>query len=113
MSVDWDSLVIGPVVDTFGDPVTYSRNGAVVGTIYGVFDQEYMEINPIGGRIDEIGLPGNVSSSRPVFGVQISKMPIAPAQGDQITLQSGASFVVREVRPDNHGWAKLLLNEAS
>lgn len=112
MSVDWDSLVIGPLMEAFGDPITYTPAAGVAFQITGVFDNEYLDLNAIGSEIDRVGMPGNITTSRPVLGVQISQFSLVPTQGDKITLLSGASYTVMEVRQDGHGWAKLLLNEA-
>jgi hypothetical protein len=117
MSVDWNTLVIGPTVTVFGDPVAYTKPGGVSFQIIGVFDQEYLDNNALGaGSLEQMGVPGNITSTRPVVGVQLSQFPAgsSPAQGDSLTfVPTGASFVVMEVRADGHGWAKLLLNNAA
>jgi hypothetical protein len=115
--IDWDALVIGPVVSGplgFGQPVTYTPAGGTACTISGVFDQEYNEQNPLGGMVEQLGMPGNITGTRPVLGVQLSAFPsgVAPAQGDALTT-GGASYLVMEVRQDGHGWAKLLLNNGA
>lgn len=111
MSVDWDDLVIGPVVDEFGDPVTYILSTGSIITVTGVFDSEYLDLNAISP--EQLGLPGNITAARPVLGVQLSQFTSPPIQGDNLTLASGAAYSVMEVRADGHGWAKLLLNSAS
>ncbi|WP_298281254.1 hypothetical protein [Acidocella sp.] len=110
MTVDWDGLVIGPLAATFGQSVTYTHQAGTVEAITGVFDSEYLSLDPIGGSLEQLGSPANITSSRPVLGVQLSQFLAAPLQGDTLTLATGAAYSVMEVRPDGHGWAKLLLN---
>lgn len=136
MAIDLDTLVIGPTVQIFGTAGTFTPMVPVLdrggnqtlgtdgepirqaGTPYavtGVYDDQFLEVTPGGNgpftATDalDLGAPGGISEAMPVYGVQLSAMQTAPAQGDQITLGS-TTYVVREVRPDGHGWAKLLLN---
>lgn len=136
--IDFDTLVTGPAVAVFGQAVTYapftaSRNpyGELVldangdptgtfGTSYaatGVFDAQYIEVTPLGRgpfvstEGMEFGATGGITEAQPVLGVQLSAMLTVPGQGDQVTV--GATvYVVKEVQPDSHGWALLLLNLA-
>ncbi len=105
--IDWDGLVIGPcVADVFGEPVTYTYASGAPIQITGVFDAQYAEVDLADGQ--------PVTSFRPVLGVQVAQFPLAPAQGDTLLIQRTAqTFVVKEVRPDGHGAAKLLLNLAA
>lgn len=121
MAVDWNRLVVGPTVTIFGDQVSYLQ-GERAFVITGVFDEEYLEITPLGRGGEDMetfafGAPGAISSQRPVLGVQLSQLPVYPCQGDtflMITgLHAGERFEVKEVRPDGHGHATLLLNEYS
>lgn len=134
--LDLDALVIGPAVNTFGTAVTYQPiiptitplgdptyddNGNPIGTYgagyvaVGVFDERFMEVTAEGrGPFSstealDLGAPGGVTGAMPVLGVQLSAMQSAPAQGDKITI-NGTAYLVREVQPDGHGHAKLLLN---
>jgi hypothetical protein len=136
--IDLDALVIGPTIATFGQPVTYTPmtpqtdpNGRVMynpngdelltaGTPYaavGVFDQEYMEITPLGRgpftstEAMDFGATGGITEARPVLGIQLSAMLSTPTQGDTVLIGT-ALYVVKEVQPDGHGHAKLLLNLA-
>jgi hypothetical protein len=117
MPVDWDSLVIAPCLAVFGSPVTYTPVGGNAITITGIFDNEYFDQNALGaGLIEQVGMPGNITASRPVLGIRLAEFPagIAPLQGDTLALtETGVTYTVMEVRPDSHGSAKLLLNEAS
>ena len=124
MPIDWDRLVIGPTVEIFGEgnrsagggrkPIRYHTP---VGSfdIDGVFDEEYLNLTPLGRGSDgaellSLGAPGAISTTMPVLGVQLSQFEIPPEQGDTLEIR-GQAFAVKEVRPDGHGWAKLLLNE--
>lgn len=121
MAIDWDGLVIGPTNAAFGDAVQYYTKTANF-PVTGVFDEGYLEVAPLGrgGLFDSegfnLGAPGAITSEMPVLGVQLSQFPSAsrPEQNDalQMTsgLQAGNWYVVKEVRPDGHGHAKLLLN---
>jgi hypothetical protein len=119
VSFDWDGLVIGPTVAIFGDTVQYVPNIGAAFTVTGVFDQAYLELTPLGrGGPDteswSMASPGSITAEMPVLGVQLSQFPIPPEQDDLLTITSGRfageRFVVKEVRPDGHGGAKLLLN---
>ncbi len=104
--VNWDALVLGPVVAQFGEPVTYSIGAQAPVPITGVFDEQYTEVDLADGQ--------PVTSAMPVLGVQLSQFPAPPQQGDTLFIQRTAeTFVVKEVRPDGHGAAKLMLNLAS
>jgi hypothetical protein len=55
-----------------------------------------------------------MTTTMPVLGVRIADFPYwPPAPDDALTVQrTGETFVVKEERPDGHGWAKLMLNFA-
>lgn len=121
MAVDWDSLVVGPTTSIFGDQVEYRPAYGTSFMIVGVFDEAFIELTPLGpGGIDTesfgIGSPGGISEQMPVLGVQLSQFRTPPLQSDLLVIRSGAAagrmFQVKEVRPDSHGGAELLLNEA-
>lgn len=115
MAVDWDALVIGPTVGIFGGPALY-----IIGNdsfeITGVFDEAYVELTPLGkGGMDSegfaLGSPGSITTEMPVLGVQLSQFKPwqQPQQGHMVQIGNEIYFV-KEVRPDGHGSAKLLLN---
>jgi len=111
-----------PALDWTGRP-KFNPDGTQVSTpgktyaAQGVFDAAYVEVTPAGAgpfpstEGMEYGAPGGITEGRPVIGVQLSAMPTRPIQGDQILI-NGANYVVKEVQPDSHGWALLLLNLA-
>jgi hypothetical protein len=71
-----------------------------------VFDAEYEQV--------EITQDASQATSRrPVLGVRTSLFPRAPAQSDKVVIPStGKTYVVKDVQPDGHGHAKLMLMEA-
>jgi hypothetical protein len=109
MGIDWDTYVLGPTVSVFGEPVTYSPaagNGPILaiggGAITGVFDEAYRDQDAI------VGIEAN--TLMPVLGVRLAQFPTAPVKNDQLIRQStGLTYIVRDVRPDGHGGAKLML----
>src|ERR1700722_5878476 len=113
--IDFDTLVIGPCLATFGEPVTYFSTAVL--QITGVFDEAYTEVTPLGrgGMASEslsLGYPGSITTEMPVLGIQLSQFPAAnqPQQDDSLLIQrTGTTYVVKEVRLDGHGGAKLLL----
>jgi hypothetical protein len=53
-----------------------------------------------------------VTSTQPVLGVRLSTFREPPVQDDEIYIPSITKrYLVMEVRPDSHGWAKLMLSE--
>lgn len=114
MGVDWDKVLIGPIIAVFGDPVaSYTPAGAnapvsAVGgsAITGVFDEAYIDQNGIDGP--------EANTAKPVLGVQLSQFSVPPAQDDVIQIAAGGTtYIVRDVRPDGKGWALLLLQAMS
>jgi hypothetical protein len=121
--INWDSLVLGPTMAVFGQPVLYQPmapqytggplvpHGAPL-TITAVFDENYRKLDPLATG-DLIGRSSYVTSARPVLGVRLSLLPVRPTQGDRLTIVLTAQvFAVGEVEPDRHGHALLLLNDA-
>lgn len=101
--IDWDKHVLGPVMGVFGETATFSPFDGTPFTVMGIFDDSYQEVNLEGG----MGIP----TTTPVFGINLSQFTVAPQRGDELTRhKTGEIFVVREVRSDGHGAAKLMLN---
>ena len=124
MAVDWDTELLTPLFAEFGQGVVYTpASTGVALQISGVYDNEYLDLTALDrGAVEMFGKPANTTESRPVLGIQLSQFQVPPVQGDQLTLMNpgdvfpiatGASYAVMEVRPDSHGWAKLLLNLTS
>jgi hypothetical protein len=103
--IDWDALVVGPTTQAFGEPITYTPLYGRPIAITGVFDDAYLA-----EAMFEDGSSG-VTEVSAVLGVQLSQFSVAPAQNDQVLVpRTGSTFVVRDMRNDSHGWAKLLLS---
>lgn len=115
MSIDWDVLVLAPVMAVFGEgvpadptswPLYTPRGLAPFRLADAVFDAAYQEV--------ELQDDAAVTSRRPVLGVRVSLFPRPPAQNDQVYIPSvGRTFKVREPRDDGHGHCLLMLMEAT
>lgn len=112
MTIDWDKHVLGPCEAVFGedlDSITYSPAGGQAFDTTGIFIESYREVNGIADAVP-------MNSELSVLDMRLARFPAGrfPAQGDQVTVHRVAStYVVRDVRPDGHGSAKLLLNFVS
>lgn len=114
MAVDFDKLVLVPSMRIFGegqptDPTTWPtytpRGLASFALADAVFDAEYESIT-----VDADGVAS--SSRRPVLGVRTALFSRPPAQNDRVSIPStGKTYVVSDVHPDGHGFAKLVLME--
>lgn len=103
--IDWDKVVLGPLQGVFGGPVTFRPAAGGSYAISGVFDDAYLK-----EALFEDGSQG-VTEVSAVLGVQLSQFNATPVQNDQLFVaSSGSTYVVREVRPDSHGGAKLMLS---
>lgn len=123
MSIDFESLVLGPCMTAFAKPVTITP----------VKSQSLAAPYPSQGiwTIDSVDLvmeDGTPMTSRTIkFGVQFSDYPIMLAQGDIITTiasnvplaywqgdndinpSSNIDFIVNDQRPDGQGGCTLVL----
>lgn len=119
MAIDWDSLVLAPLIGVFGEP-----NDAVSGDLRPVYTPAGGSPFPVDGVFDdgftqkvllEDGAPGFVTSD-PVLGVRVAEFaaqspPVTPAQNDQVLIpRTGATYIVNTAQPDSHGWILLQLN---
>lgn len=103
--IDWDAEVIGPLMGVFGESIQYTPVGHAPIAITGVFDDAFVKEM----LFDDAST--GVTEVSAVLGVQVSQFATLPAQNDQLMVVSTrARFVVREVRPDGHGAAKLRLS---
>jgi hypothetical protein len=113
MAIDWDALVLTPVMAVFGegdpaDPSTlplYTPVGrAPFRLASAVFDREYLDVTLFDDGSQN-------TTSRPVLGVRLALFEVPPVQNDLVLIPSvGITYIVKEVRPDGHGAAKLMLN---
>jgi hypothetical protein len=93
------------VLTTFGEPVVFHLEGqaeALPGR--GVFTAAYQEVDA------STGVP--VSMIQPVLDVRQADLPATPTEGDAVTVQ-GVLYLIVEVRPDGHGFLKLMLHRGA
>lgn len=115
--MDFDALVLGPCIAAFGEvaqgyplpvyaPAPSQPGPPVTFGIDGVFDAGFLTVNEF--------LAPQVSTVQPTFGLRLSEVPpgITLAQGDQVTIR-GTLYDVRDVQPDSHGHARVMLNKAA
>lgn len=109
MSIDWNAVVIGPLIGVFGEPVVYMPfAGGAAFQISGVFDDAYLK-----EVLFEDASTG-VTEVHAVLGVQLPQFASPPIQNDQLSVASvNTTYVVRDVRPDGRGGAKLVLSKVS
>lgn len=106
MTIDWGALTAS-CRDVFGETVTYTPQTGAPLTINGIYDDAYIEVTAAGDG-------SAITSTFPVLGVLLSDLPAPPLQGDQYSVaRTGETLVVKEVRPDSHGWAILKSNRVS
>lgn len=112
MSLDWDALVLGPVMGIFGEgsrsddatlPLYTPRGRAAFRLRDAVFDAQYQVI--------QVADDGSQNTANvPVLGVRLALFEQPPAQNDQVVIPSAAkTYLVIDVQPDGHGHAKLML----
>ena len=106
MAIDFDRLVLGPCMDTFGIDVSYQPVGASAPVhIKACFDATAHQIS-----FDHDDAP--VSTNKPVLGVrlsdfaQLSTLAPCPGQGDLVEID-GVFYQVKDINPDGVGHARL------
>jgi hypothetical protein len=108
MPVNWSAEVIGPLMGVFAEPVTYRPFAGGSFQIAGVFDNAYLK------EVMFEDASSGMTEVSAVLGVQLSQFPSIPAQNDQLSVASvNTTYVVREVRTDSRGGAKLMLSKVS
>ena len=92
------------------EPVIYRPSAGPSFTLAdAVFDEAYLGLE----MIDD-AKAGGVNTATPVLGVRLALFPAPPVQGDMVFItRVNSTYVVRDVRPDGHGEAKLMLNFVS
>ena len=91
------------VLTTFGEPVVFHLEGQAApidGT--GVFTAIHQDVDA------STGVP--VSMVQPVLEVRQADLPATPTEGDAVTVQ-GVLYLIVDVRPDGHGFLKLMLHK--
>lgn len=113
MSIDWDGVLLAPTMQIFGEgtasqpatwPLYRPKGLAPFALADAVFDRAYADIT-----IDGAG--SEVTSRKPCLGVRLSLfLQREPLQDDSVFIPSvPGTFIVKDVRPDGHGHAKLIL----
>lgn len=103
--------MLGPLAKVFGEgvqadgPIMFYPDGGTPYPIDGVFDAAYRDIHLVDTFVD-----ANIVV--PVLGVRLAIFPVAPIPDDQVFIPStGNMYLIKEIRPDSHGWAKLMLGK--
>ncbi|WP_322080164.1 head-tail joining protein [Burkholderia cenocepacia] len=107
--MDWDddvdAKILGPLQKVFGTAIMYQSAFSAPFPITGIYDKAFFGVDPATGE--------SVVTNQPTVGVQLSQFAGRenPLQGDQLMiLRTGEVWEVREVHPDGHGAARLMLN---
>jgi hypothetical protein len=107
MAVDWERMVVAPLVKVFGEdaPALYIPIDTSVAP-YGitpVFDEAYREIILL-------DMSSPTSDAMPVVGINDGQFIAPPKQDDRIRItRTMVTYLVKEVRADGHGHTKLML----
>ncbi|EBV5082433.1 hypothetical protein DO659_03315 [Salmonella enterica subsp. enterica serovar Minnesota] len=106
MAVNWDRYLLKPLMDVFGESVSYQPSSGDAYNITGVFDRAYtQDVEPL-----EEGGP-TINTTKPVLGVRDAVFRTPPARGDRVLIKRiNTWFVVSDVQPDSHGGTRLELN---
>lgn len=112
MAIDWDEMVLGPVMGVFGEGVSEDQSSWPIYTPVGldpfaladaVFDRAYADITIEGDGSE-------VTSLKPCLGVRLVLFARDPVQDDTVYIPSvPGRFIVKDVRADGHGHARLIL----
>lgn len=91
------------VLATFGEPVALHLEGRGQAVpCRGVFTAAHESVDVSSGVA--------VSTVQPVLEVAQRELPVIPTEGDAVTVQ-GQLYLIVEVRPDGHGFLKLMLHK--
>lgn len=110
MGVNWDSHLLAPLHQVFGDRHEYRPRGGTPFDVNGIFDRGYAQ------PTENLDGDAGINTTNPVLGVRDSDFTRPPEQGDRVFIRtvSGAPvnqlFAVMDVQPDSHGGTKLVLN---
>lgn len=118
MIVDFDNLVNGVCIATFGEQaqaggkVTYTPQGGAPFQIDGIFDAAWADVSIGRGRH---GAAVAVSTTAPRLGVRASDVPpgVSLSQGDTYARANGDVFAVQDVNPDGFGYVYLISTQTS
>lgn len=100
--MDFASLVLGPCMDVFADPImltpTKSQPQAAAYPAQGIFAQKPVRIETENG--------GYLISLETTLGIRLADYPVPPKQGDSL-VRSGVTWFVWSVTLDGQGGASL------
>jgi len=106
--IDWDAMVLGPVMAQFQEPVTYLPRSGVARALHGVFDDACAH--------EVVLQDGSVgwTTASPTLGIRLNEWHALPRQGEQVIVSGmRKTYVIREARQDSHGGARLMLAETA
>jgi len=101
----WEKLadrVIKTGIGTFGRPVVYFPQNHDCVQITGIFDNEFIGVDPAAG------VP--VDSSVPVLHVRLADLPVPPSPGDRVEIGEQLFRVISN-QPDGQGASVLILHK--
>lgn len=106
--MSWTDLVSGlnrSCQNAFSEKegVLYKLKGGADILIQGIFDKNYISIDPDTGA--------TISSTTPVLGIVASDLPRLPDEGDRVVIRT-ITYKVMEYQPDSEGMIKLILHKA-
>lgn len=102
--VDWDELLHAPLMGVFGESalVQYSIAGGAPFGVDGIFDE--------GARPVHLVTDPDVNEIVPTLGIRLAQFPAGfeprNSKGDTFVAR-GVTYVVKDGKPDSHGWAIL------
>lgn len=92
------------VCTMLGDEVTYNPSVGSPVTINGVFNRQFVEIDPNTGQA--------IATNQPNLLVRLADLSSAPTLADTVTV-NGVSYKVIDSQEDGEGGSLLLLHRAS
>ena len=106
MAIDWDKMLLAPVVGVFGEPVIYIPMAGAPYSMNMVYDEANKDMTLADGM--------GVNTSKPIVSGRLLLFQAPPLQRDQVKIvRTGETFVVKDVDTDGHGSVKLELNFVS
>ncbi|UGY13744.1 hypothetical protein HAP48_0035010 [Bradyrhizobium septentrionale] len=106
MGIDFDNLVLGPTVGTFGVPFVWypskSRPGNAPVPVSGVYSSAALNVEMADGQV--------FSDQQTTMGIRLSDWPWQPVRGDRFLHQaSGIMYWQSDISLDGQGGATLQL----
>lgn len=101
---DFDTPLIAAIT-AFGEPCSWQQQYGTPVAVNAVFDEPFQDLS------FDSGNPVLVMEQKPAATIRLADLAVTPQQGDQF-IARGTLYVIREVRPDGQGAARLILNEA-